>query len=150
MAGFWWGRVHYRNAICRGLARDGMPFDVLEDDEITAERLKGCKFIVLPMGKMLMPERHAAILAAAKAGAVVVQDKYGAFDFPGGVRLADLEYKPSLVNAPNGMAKMYAPLGKMLAPHRAKLAADRTAHSSCDTTTNGFTFVKEEIGRAHV
>ncbi|MBQ3341631.1 MAG: hypothetical protein IJG84_07025 [Kiritimatiellae bacterium] len=146
MAGFWWGRVHYRNAICRGLARDGMPFDVLEDDEITAERLKGCKFIVLPMGKMLMPERHAAILAAAKAGAVVVQDKYGAFDFPGGVRLADLEYKPSLVNAPNGMAKMYAPLGKMLAPHRAKLAADRTAHSSCDTTTNGFTFVKEGLG----
>ena len=146
MAGFWWGRVHYLNAICRGLAREGIPFDVLRDEEITADRLKGCRFVILPMGKMLMPERHAAIQAAAKAGAVVVQDKYGAFDFAGGVKLADLEYKPSLVNAPRGMAKMYVPLGRFLAPHRAKLAADRTAYSSCDTATNGFTFVKEGLG----
>ena len=146
MAGFWWGRTHYRNVVCRGLAREGIPFDVLRDEEITADRLKGCRFVILPMGKMLMPERHAAIQAAAKAGAVVVQDKYGAFDFAGGVKLADLEYKPSLVNAPRGMAKMYVPLGRFLAPHRAKLAADRTAYSSCDTATNGFTFVKEGLG----
>ena len=146
MAGFWWGRVHYRNAICRGLTRAGISFDVLGDDEITAERLRSCKFIILPMGKMLMPERHAAILAAAKAGAVVVQDKYGAFDFPGGVRIPELQYKPSLVNAQNGMAKMYAPLGAYMASYRAKLAADRTAYSSCDTTTNGFTFVKDAPG----
>ena len=146
MAGFWWGRVHYRNAICRGLTRDGIPFDVLGSEEITAERLKGYRFIVLPMGKVLVPERHAALQAAAKAGAVVVQDKYGAFDFPGGVQIPELQYKASLVNAPGGMAKMYAPLGAFLAPHRAGLAADRTAYSSCDTATNGFTFVKEGLG----
>ena len=146
MAGFWWGCFHYRSAICGGLVRDGIPFDVLGDDEITAERLKGCRYIVLPMGKMLMPEHHAALQAAAKSGSVIVQDKYGVFEFPGGVRIPELQYKASLVQARGGPAKMYAPLGAYMARRRDGLAADRAAHSSCDTTTNGFTFVKEAPG----
>ena len=146
MAGFWWGRVHFRNAICRGLVRDGIPFDVLTADETTAERLREYRFIVLPMAKMLLPERHAALMAAAKAGAVVVQDKYGAFDFPGGAKLDALQYVPRLVQPRGGLAKMYAPLGSFMAPHRDALVAAQTAHSSCDVATNGFTFVKDAAG----
>ena len=146
MAGFWWGRVHYRNAIYRGLARAGIPFDVLRGDEVTADRLKAYRYLILPMGKMLVPERHAALQEAAKAGVVVVQDQYGAFDFAGGVKIPDLCYKASLVQPPGGFAKMYAPLGKFMAPHRDELVRAQVAYSSCDTATNGFTFVKDAPG----
>ena len=146
MAGFWWGRVHYRNALVRGLARDGIPFDVLYGDDMTAERLKRYRVLILPMGKVLLRERHAALLEAAKSGSVVVQDRYGVFDFPGGVKLPDLAYTAAYVQRPGGLARMYAPLGAYLAPRRKELIEAQTAFSSCDTHTNGFTLVKEAAG----
>lgn len=139
VTGMGWGDWHYNRQLYRAIATRGVQVDCVCEEELTPENLAGYRALVVPQSGVVTERNRDALMAAAKRGATIVQDRDACVRYPDDLVITNLRY---WVNKPQLTA---APLLDWFTNRVDEFRGAMAATSDCDGG-EGFTFVKDYRG----
>ena len=150
--GPWAGRFAlywYARDLLRNLCQIGVPFDVLADNDLTAERLAQYRYVIWPMARVITPEHDAAVRAAAEKGTVFAFDSFKAkaLSYP------KMEVIPMKTDPRMDPKTMRQPVRDWCTNRLDGIVAAQTAWSDTDferAGTTSYTFSKAYKGAKYV
>ena len=150
--GPWAGRFAlywYARDLLRNLCQIGSAFDVLADNDLTAERLSQYRYVIFPMARVITPEHDRAVRAAAAKGTIFVFDSFKAksLEYPNSVQI------PMKTDPRMDPKTMKIPLRDWYTNRLDEVVARQSAWSDHDfesAGTTSYTFSKAYKGAKYV